>query len=71
VDDKDVVVLKEGNFSEFVEQNQFVMVEFYAPWVSNCVFLRRRGSQALYGAEEQLSVLNCAIIEVLREKNLG
>jgi protein disulfide-isomerase A1 len=31
VDDKDVVVLKEGNFSEFVEQNQFVMVEFYVP----------------------------------------
>jgi protein disulfide-isomerase A1 len=27
VDDKDVVVLKEGNFSEFVEQNQFVMVD--------------------------------------------
>jgi hypothetical protein len=44
VDDKDVIVLKEGNFSEFVEQNQFVMVEFYASWVSDYVFLRRRGS---------------------------
>jgi hypothetical protein len=46
-------------------------VEFYAPWIFDCVFLRQRGSQALYGAEEQLSVLNCAIIEVLREKNFG
>ena len=64
VDDKDIIVLKEVNFSEFVEKNQFVMVEFYALWVSDCVFLRRRGSQALYGVEEQVSVLNCAIIEV-------
>lgn len=36
VDDKDVVVLKEGNFSEFVESNRYVMVEFYAPWCGHC-----------------------------------
>ncbi|OMO67473.1 Thioredoxin [Corchorus capsularis] len=36
VDDKDVVVLKEGNFSDFIENNKFVMVEFYAPWCGHC-----------------------------------
>ena len=36
VDEKDVVVLKEGNFSDFIEKNQFVMVEFYAPWCGHC-----------------------------------
>ncbi|KAL4611066.1 hypothetical protein ACB092_08G097400 [Castanea dentata] len=36
VDEKDVVVLREGNFSNFIEKNQFVMVEFYAPWCGHC-----------------------------------
>ena len=36
VDDKDVVVLKEGNFSNFIQKNKFVMVEFYAPWCGHC-----------------------------------
>ncbi|CAI9105099.1 OLC1v1003953C1 [Oldenlandia corymbosa var. corymbosa] len=36
VDEKDVVVLKEGNFSDFIESNKYVMVEFYAPWCGHC-----------------------------------
>ncbi|KAK8683582.1 hypothetical protein V6N13_039639 [Hibiscus sabdariffa] len=36
VDDKDVVVLKQGNFTDFIENNKFVMVEFYAPWCGHC-----------------------------------
>lgn len=36
VDDKDVAVLKEGNFSEFIAKNKYVMVEFYAPWCGHC-----------------------------------
>ena len=36
VDDKDVVVLKDKNFSDVVKNNRFVMVEFYAPWCGHC-----------------------------------
>ncbi|KAL2983964.1 hypothetical protein AAZX31_12G064800 [Glycine max] len=36
VDDKDVVVLKESNFTTVVENNRFIMVEFYAPWCGHC-----------------------------------
>lgn len=36
IDEKDVVVLTEGNFSDFLEKNRYVMVEFYAPWCGHC-----------------------------------
>lgn len=36
VDEKDVVVLKERNFTDVIENNRFVMVEFYAPWCGHC-----------------------------------
>ncbi|XP_059666073.1 protein disulfide isomerase-like 1-4 isoform X2 [Cornus florida] len=36
IDEKDVVVLRESNFSDFVLKNRYVMVEFYAPWCVHC-----------------------------------
>ncbi|XP_057954984.1 protein disulfide isomerase-like 1-4 [Malania oleifera] len=36
VDEKDVVLLKERNFTTVIDNNRFVMVEFYAPWCGHC-----------------------------------
>ncbi|KAL6979322.1 Protein disulfide isomerase-like 1-4 [Sarracenia purpurea var. burkii] len=36
IDEKDVVVLGERNFSDFIDGNRYVMVEFYAPWCGHC-----------------------------------
>lgn len=39
VDEKDVFVLKESNFSDVVSKNRYVLVEFYAPWCGHCQHL--------------------------------
>jgi protein disulfide-isomerase A1 len=36
IDEKDVVVLKDNNFTDVVNKNRFVLVEFYAPWCGHC-----------------------------------
>ncbi|KAF8039820.1 hypothetical protein BT93_B2129 [Corymbia citriodora subsp. variegata] len=71
VDDKDVVVLKEGNFSDFVEKNRFVMVEFYAPWCGHCQALAPEYAAAateLKGEEVVLAKVDAMEEEELAQK---
>ncbi|XP_047333037.1 protein disulfide isomerase-like 1-4 [Impatiens glandulifera] len=58
VDEKDVVVLKERNFSDFIENHRYVMVEFYAPWCGHCQSLAPEYAAAateLMGEEVKLA----------------
>ncbi|KAI6685784.1 hypothetical protein NL676_031697 [Syzygium grande] len=71
MDDKDVVVLKEGNFSDFVEKNRFVMVEFYAPWCGHCQALAPEYAAAateLKGEEVVLAKVDATEEEELAQK---
>ncbi|TKY75051.1 disulfide isomerase 1-4 [Spatholobus suberectus] len=58
VDDKDVVVLKERNFTIVIENNRFVIVEFYATWCDHCQAL------ALEYAATELKLDNVVLAKV-------
>uniref|UniRef100_A0A0D6R5R2 Protein disulfide-isomerase n=1 Tax=Araucaria cunninghamii TaxID=56994 RepID=A0A0D6R5R2_ARACU len=68
VDEKDVLVLKEGNFSDFVSKNRFVMVEFYAPWCGHCQALAPEYAAA---ATELKGEIALAKVDATEESDLA
>ncbi|KAH0451234.1 hypothetical protein IEQ34_018533 [Dendrobium chrysotoxum] len=69
VDEKDVVVLTEGNFSEFIEKNRHVLVEFYAPWCGHCQALAPEYAAAATALKAEDVVL--AKIDATEENELA
>ncbi|KAI3849768.1 hypothetical protein MKW98_026682 [Papaver atlanticum] len=68
-DEKDVVVLKQGNFSEFIEKNKYVMVEFYAPWCGHCQSLAPEYATAATELKDEGVVL--AKVDATEENELA
>ncbi|WZZ81774.1 hypothetical protein YC2023_102346 [Brassica napus] len=68
VDEKDVAVLTKDNFTEFVGNNSFAMVEFYAPWCGACQALAPEYAAA---ATELKGVAALAKIDATEEGDLA
>lgn len=68
IDEKDVVVLTQGNFSDFLEKNRYVMVEFYAPWCGHCQALAPEYAAA---ATELKGEAVLAKVDATEENDLG
>ncbi|KAL0866427.1 hypothetical protein Bca101_045545 [Brassica carinata] len=68
VDEKDVAVLTKDNFTEFVKNNSFAMVEFYAPWCGACQALAPEYAAA---ATELKGVAALAKIDATEEGDLA
>ncbi|KAL0436435.1 UNVERIFIED_CONTAM: protein disulfide isomerase-like 1-4 [Sesamum radiatum] len=68
-DEEDVVVLTGGNFSDFVDENKYVMVEFYAPWCVHCKALAPEYAEA--ATELKGENVKLAKVDVSEENDLA
>ncbi|CAN8254551.1 unnamed protein product [Cochlearia groenlandica] len=68
IDEKDVAILTKDNFTDFVGNNSFAMVEFYAPWCGACQALAPEYAAA---ATELKGVAALAKIDATEEGDLA
>ncbi|KAI4334405.1 hypothetical protein L6164_019103 [Bauhinia variegata] len=68
-DEKDVVVLKERNFTTVIKGNRFVMVEFLAPWCGHCQALAPEYAAAATELKDENVVL--AKVDATEENELS
>lgn len=66
-----VLILTNKNFNSVIEENEFVLVMFYAPWCGACKSAHPQFEKAAQELEEKGSVAKLGEVDVTVHKSLG